>query len=325
MVRFEKNDFSHIPTSDKTLEYQGAKLKEKSLMNELLELDKAYKAIKDNRIKEYIDTLPETLNLEKIKYKAPTDDKIKSDVETKYSFEYEQNKDKIIQNIEKTRDNLNKNKDNLSKTQKDLMANLDDLYLQAKENMSNQALKRGLSRSSIIMNKITDADLKRAEQADIINKDTRLAIEKLNKEISDLEISKANSLKALDISHAIKVQNTLDKLIEERDEKVADVVEYNNKILEKEQDYQEERYQKIDKYKKKVKEEDKDDEEYYEKHGYYPGMKDEYQKRYAMAYDFYMNLPSDTAKRVLNENANLEKYLGSKFYNKLKTIIVMRK
>ena len=53
-------------------------------------------------------------------------------------------------------------------------------------------------------------------------------------------------------------------------------------------------------------------------------MNEEYAERYKMAYDFYSNLPASTAQRVIGENSDLESYLGSKYYNKLRTVIAMR-
>lgn len=299
--------------------------KEQLLMDKLKKLDQAYKAVKDNRLNDYINSLPEALELERLSYDAPDDDTLKAKAETSYSAEYESGKTKLIEQIDMTRNALSNTKDKLSKAQQETLEKLDKAYETVKENIGNQALRRGLGRSSIVINKVTQADLSRAEQAGIIESDTRIAIENLDKEITVLEQKKQDSLKAFDLTYANKVQTELDKLIVEREKKIQSVLEYNNKLQKEEVKYQEDKTKKIEDYKDKLKKDDIADEEYYSKYGYTPGMKDEYESRYAMAYDFYMKLPPDTAKRILNENSDLEKYLGTKYYNKLKTLIVMRK
>lgn len=302
-----------------------ARQNERMLMNNLKKLDEAYKAVKANRIDDYVNSLPEKLELERISYDAPTDEHLKSQAEIIHLPEFEKERTKLFEQIETTRHSLSKSKENLSQAQKDTLANLDKMYERVKENIGNQALKRGLGRSSIVVNKITSAELSRAEKAGIIESDTRIAIESLDRQIESLERKKQDSLKAFDLSYAAKVEKELAKLVEDREKKIQAVVDYNNKVAKEETKFQEDRADKIDNYKDKVRKEDISEQEYYNKYGYKPSMLEEHEERYNMAYDFYINLPAETAKRILSENKDLEKYLGTKYYNKLKTIIVMRK
>ena len=307
------------------INYASTKQSEKSLMAELQKLDKAYQAIKDGRLNEYIASLPSSYNLEKKSYDAPSDDALKEEVITNLSGDYETGKNKLIEQIESNKLAINKSKNNLSKSELETLDKLDNSYKAVKENINNQAIKRGIGRSSIVFNKLSDADLSKAVQKGIIENDTRLAIEELDSEIEALEKQKQDSLKAFDLTYAAKIDKELQEKIADRDKKAADVLEYNNKIAIEEAEFQADKADKIEDYKDKLKKDDISDEEYYEKNGYMPTMKGEYEERYSMAYDFYMKLPADTAKRILNENSELEKYLGTKYYNQLRTIVVMRK
>lgn len=320
----EKTKYT-MPIQDNSLAKGLIKANEKYLMEELKRLDEEYKAFKKNRLKEYIASLPESLNLEKKSYDALSDEQLKEKAEKELSYDYESGKTELIKGIEKSREIIEGAKDKFSKGELESLKTLDKRYQSVKESIGNEALKRGLARSSIVMNKLTEAELSRAEQAGIIENSTKNELINLDRKIEELEKDRMDSLKAFDLSHAVKVQKELDKLIAERDKKAQAVIDYNNKIGKDEADYLKERSEKIESYKDKIKKDDISDESYFAEHGYYPSMKDEYEERYAMAYNFYMKLSAETARRILNENPDLEKYLGTKYYNKLKTIIIMRK
>jgi len=318
------NDYDMKMFKD-SLGYDVAKQNERMLMKELKELDDAYKAIKDNRLNDYIASLPESLSLEKMTYTAPSNEELKVKAEEGFKADYENDKNNLLNEIEEIREKLLSGKDSLTAGQAKALKALDEKYKAVKESINNETIKRGLSRSSVAINSLSEAELKKAEQEGIIESGTKKEIEELDKKIADLEKEKEDSVKAFDLEYAVKVQKELDKLTAERDRKAADVIEYNNRIAKQESDYKEERVEKISDYKDKLKQDDISDEEYFKKNGFYPSMKDEYQERYAMAYSFYNSISADTAKRILNENADLEKYLGSMYYNKLRTAILMRK
>ncbi|MGI6701011.1 MAG: hypothetical protein ACOX3U_00865 [Christensenellales bacterium] len=307
------------------LGYELAKANEKFMMDKLKALDEAYKAVKANRLENYIKSLPESLNLEKVIYNAPSDDKLKQKAESMLCSEYLDGHQKIIQNIDNTRKSLLGRKESLSEDQQSVLKALDEKYEQIKESIGNEVLKRGVGRSSIAVNRITDAALLRAEQAGVIESETRKEINAIENKIIELNKEKEDSVRAFDLAHAVKVQKELDKLIAERDKKAKEVIEYNNKVEKQETDYIADRAEKISDYEDKIKREGIQDEEYFNKYGYYPSMKQEYEERYKVAFDFYDKLETETAKRVLNNNRELEKYLGPVYYNKLRTAILMRK
>lgn len=107
------------------------------------------------------------------------------------------------------------------------------LYENAKDEAKNQAIKRGLGRSSIIMNLLADYDKAKFKKADEIADiyDQKVAIN--DKKIEQLGEELEKSLKKLDFETAVNVQSEIDRLKKERDEKNEAVQKYNNSVNEK--------------------------------------------------------------------------------------------
>lgn len=319
-----RNEKVYSPKIDKGIKNDLSSINEKMLMEELRKLDNAYKAVKSNRLDEYISSLPDSIELTKKSYDAPSDMELSQKAENTYQGEYLEGKNKLIEDIENTREQLLSGKTKLSQAQQESFTNLELNYNKVKENISNQALKRGIGRSSIVFNKLSEVELSRAEKAGVIEKETRQKIENIESEIDKLDMTYQESLQAFDLKYAAKIEKELDNLIKERDKIAADIIEYNNKVEQKEKAFDIDKADKIDQYKDKLKQADIQDEDYFQKHGYYPNARQDYEDRYSLAHDFYMDLPKETSLRMFHSNSELEKFLGHKYYNQLKTVLAMR-
>ncbi len=102
-------------------------------------------------------------------------------------------------------------------------------------------------------------------------------------------------------------------MLEKRDKDIKSIEDYNNKLKEKELKYIEERAKAIE---EQLAQRLKDEQylKYLENKNGYAGEKAEnYTQRYNVAFDFYNSMPKNVALKMINENKDLQGYLGNYF------------
>ena len=145
-------------------------------------------------------------------------------------------------------------------------------------------------------------------------------IGELDAQIAKLQGEANTAIQQLDLSYAQKLDSEIERLLDKRKKEVDSIDKYNNTLKEKEAKYIEDRAKAIEyQLAKRIK-----DELYIQnmenKYGFAGAKKENYQKRYAIAYDYYSSLPQDAAMQMLQNNKDLERYLGS-YYGRLITEI----
>lgn len=180
---------------------------------------------------------PNNIELERLNYAKKTDDEIKAQAESELSH-YKDSSIKQLEEQNKAKeDELYKNKDSVmeqTKEQKDLLAGY---YENAKESASNQALKRGLARSSIVINQLDAFDNKQINDYKALDNELTNKIEAINFELNGLSGELTNALNDFNISFAVKLQDKINSLTKELQEKEMEVTKYNNEIALKEAEF----------------------------------------------------------------------------------------
>ena len=145
-------------------------------------------------------------------------------------------KDNSIKSINEQFDTKNKNIDKsieeVKANKKSAEKEIAETYSAVKENAENDAIKRGLARSSIIVNKLAEYDSNMINNLNALQTETNNKIESLNAEKGLLEEQKQSALNSFDIEYAVKLQdkiNSINSAISEQEEKV---IKYNNEIAE---------------------------------------------------------------------------------------------
>lgn len=198
------------------------------LEEKLNELDKEY--IKNSTL----NRLPETPVYEKKEYDAPTDEEIKTQVETELESDKVSGLEKIETDSAEAKKAKEDEKASLAEETEKKKGELSSTYDEAVESFSQDALKRGMARSSVAVNGIASLEKSRAEALNLAVKEADSELKAIDEEIASLETSRAKALDAFNIAHAAKVTERIAELTEARDEKVAEVLEYNNKMLQQE-------------------------------------------------------------------------------------------
>jgi hypothetical protein len=181
---------------------------------------------------------PDTLGLEKMENTPLSDEEIER-------MAREQLIDKQLSGVNSINDDadrrLNDLDDKKSAETASIAAQIEELqrlYEQRKKEAEKDALKRGLARSSIIMNKIEDFDGNKIKDTEQLNSALGDALVKIDFNIASLETQRAKALSDFDISFAAELSGKIDALKKERQEKIDETLKYNNTVTEKESKYQ---------------------------------------------------------------------------------------
>ena len=174
-----------------------------------------------------------SVKLDEVSYDAPTDAMLRERAESELA-EYKASGESAI------RDNSEKNAAALAAKREEYVTGradderaLDAAYNTAAKNIDNDVLKRGLARSSIATSQKSELETQYAGRAADIAAEYDKKIRELDTEISLVGAKLDAALNDFNLSYAAKLTQSLNKLKDERDEKVQKVTEYNNSVREK--------------------------------------------------------------------------------------------
>lgn len=132
---------------------------------------------------------------------------------------------------------LNNSKATLDESKMASKNEVKSYYDNAKESVGNDALKRGLGRSSIVINNLNALTADEIDSYKALDKEYSDTLNAINFELNSLGQQKQKALSDFDIAYAVKLNDKINSLNAELAKKTAEVIEYNNKIVEKEADY----------------------------------------------------------------------------------------
>lgn len=255
---------------------------------------------------DYIDA-PPTLGLEKKTFNDMSNDELLDyALKSVDKTQTDKNKQEISDLYGGKIDKKNDKKIELEETGKKSQSIINAAYDKSSKNLSNDALKRGLARSSIVINQLSGLEENRAkdlvEEMNTIN--TKMS--NISEEIAELEKSRDSALEDLDISYAKSLEKSISEKRKELDKEKEEVFAFNNKVDQLEADYQIE----LEKQRKAKR---KENMEYRAKYGY---TLDELKMQNEM-YNYMMNYLGNMSKKdalaELLGKSEYERLLGDKY------------
>lgn len=230
----------------------------------------------------------ETEELKPMEYTPLTEEEIKvkasEGMDEKYGVELDalaNETAKKLTDIEKSNAKLNANA--VSQKEK-----IDAIYKDAQERVEDSAIKRGISRSSIVQEQIKDLDVEKIK--DTLSVDQNLAEElKYNSDkISELETDYLIAVNKLNVKKAIEISEKIQDLTDKQNKKIDEVLKYNNTIKRQQASLDNDGANTVsEKEKRAIKKQ----------------MVEE-------ALGYYMSLPVDQAKKELAEDEDIQLLLG---------------
>lgn len=293
--------YQYIIDDKTTKKVKDSTIKTKSVLDKFSDIDKKY------TVGNQIDS---DITLQKIDYKAPTQEEVAKKAENSL-YDYKTSGVDSINNKYDLQNSLvDKSIKDLKTNEKEQKANIEDTYSRVKENASNDAIKRGLARSSIIVNKLENYDNKMLNDLAVLANETTTKIDLLNTQKNTLTLEKQNALKAFDLAYAIKLQDKIDALNEDITKNEQAAIRYNNQIAEYEA-----------KWKREVEQENNDREmamaNFIAKNSVYTINSIKRNEKYRVAKEYLNSLDKQTALAELTSNSAYKENLGDTLYAQL--------
>ena len=294
---------------------------ESSILGQLYELDKEYKAsLPDDKV-DYEALFPKDSGLKEIEYALDSDEDIAELAQKENALGKSQDTASLNSKYEAQKSALEKSKAKADENLKSGYEQLSELYDQLRKRTENDALKRGLARSSIVSSQLGDLNTERMKGAGELQASYNSTVSDIEGSIEKLEAEKDIALENLDIKYALELESRINELTEKRDKTAAEYEKYNADVRKKNQEYEKKRQEDMTAYATQL-EKDKlaaqeAQEKYEKKYGLSGAKQENYAKRYEIAFDFYSSLSPDIAADALQASPNMQYYLGTYYYNTL--------
>lgn len=171
---------------------------------------------------------------ERISYDAPTDDEINKLAKESIEATYGSKKDGMQKSYNEKKLSLTEKIERAMKEADEEKQASEKRFSDSKSNVENQALKRGVQRSSIVLGELGKLESEKNGEQAKIEADLKADVSETEKQLADLSEQLTEALNKLDMEKAIAVNEKIEKLKSERESKKNEAIKYNNSISEKE-------------------------------------------------------------------------------------------
>ena len=297
-----ENDNDDSLSSDKPMDRD-------ELLKRLEEIEAAYSD--EGQAGTDISELPPLPTYEYKEYDAPTDEEIAKTAESSLSDYRAESIAAIEKAAEEGRQADKEARERAQESAERTAESIDSDYEEASKSLNDDALKRGLARSSIAVNRTADLSSARAEamaSLAVASEQERL---RLDSELAALENERTRALDAFDIAYAARVTEKINELTAERTAREEEVLEYNNKLREQEKKDAEDRAELIADLREQALEASEND-----------GVNAEQgeganKAKYTAIHAYLSTLSRERAKEAVREDALIRNSLTDYYYYKL--------
>lgn len=295
-----QNDIINLSAASTPVSTNAVSQQKSDLLKQLSDLDAKFK----NDPLLFDITMPENLGLTKMEYDALTDEQITELAKSQMDAKLADEKVKLENELNKLTTDLTGKKESVSKQSEEIAKAIEQAYEERRKEAENDALKRGLARSSIITGKIEEFDKNKLSDKIKLESDTTNALSNIDLQISSLEAEKNLALENFNITLAAELISKINELKKDREAKEKEVLKYNNEVAEKEAKYQKEKELSLFDIEKSRK----SDVSNARLNDYL------YSEKAKLVKEFYDKLPPEEALRQIGEDASLKEHLGN-YYN----------
>lgn len=244
------------------------------------------------------------IKLEKIEAPSETEEDVKNAAKAKLDKKYNDLKNDEAEKFERGVKTADQKRESAKIEAAAAEEKINAVYDSNIKSAENQALKRGLVRSSIIIGQLENIDSNRAMELSNLATNLAKGLTDIDNEINDYKLKQENALAALDIDYAAELSEEIAASIEKLQEKKKEVVEFNNKVEKTEAEYN------LSKQKQETQSEI-DLAQLKQKYGISIGEEDE-QKTAKLEYalEYFNNMSRTQALRKLASDNMFAYYLG---------------
>lgn len=245
------------------------------------------------------------------------DEQIKNQAEEELLSYKKENYDKILnQTIEKEAE-LKENKESLQENYNSAVENIAKSYDEVREKASDDALNRGLQRSSIVINKLDAFNQDEIDTYNTLNKELTASLNAIDFELNSLEAQQELALDEFDITYAVKLNEKIASLKQELLDKQTEITKYNNQIAEKEANFDLKYQELVNTMNKENWNQNMDMLDMSAEYGSNVLEKYKQNQIYNIVDNYLAGLSKAEAKTLLESNDTVKSYLTSQNLNSL--------
>ena len=213
-----KNTVETVASEVSANETDSQNDKKKQLLDKLTVLNRQLEGIKEPPTLEMMEYTP--LSEEEIAKKAS------EGLEESYGLKFNDLENQTLKKI----DAIEKSSDLMTVKAGEQKEKLQSLYKDAEEKLEQSAIKRGVSRSSIVSEQLKNLSVEKIK--DELNIDYNLASELKNNsdKIVELESDYLNAVNKLNVEKALELSERIQDLTDKQNDKIEEVLKYNNTI-----------------------------------------------------------------------------------------------
>jgi len=208
-------------------------LKNKSVEEVIEDLKNIENSYKNNN---YIDA-PDELELSYVEVPNKSEDELIKVAKDSLEHKYNSQKENTTKNFEKEIDNLLASRETYQKNADEQSRKISEIYNENVKETEEQALKRGLARSSIIINQISEINADKANQLVNVLNTLQDNINSNQSKIDELNYEKNLALTNLDIEYAIELEEKIQKTLEDYNKARQDAIDFNNSVSKLQAEY----------------------------------------------------------------------------------------
>ena len=264
------------------------------LMQKLNDIEKKYQSGK-----QYDDLYPDSLGLEKLEYTPKSDEELTAETASELDREYEDKLNSLRAEYEEKRKTAEAQQQSVRSDSEAQLRNLQQEYGSAKKSLEDNALNRGLARSSVVIGQLGALERDRADAATALVSDRDAQLRDIGNVIVSLEAAYDEARAQQKEDYARDLAAAVNALKQEQQERLEEVKKYNNQIAEKETEYQVDRAEAI---AKQVKEDLKDPDGL--------NARKEFEKAQAIR-DYLDSMPKEAALAFLKSDPDIRQEAGS--------------
>lgn len=260
-----------------------------------------------------------SLDLTKLEMPTQTKEDVENTVKAQLDSKYEKLKQSELEQYEREQQAKEEEKRVASDYAKQAEDKVNAIYDASVVSAENQALKRGLARSSIIIGQLDGIEKSRASELSSVATDLANELSGIDRELVSLNTKKENALDVLDLDYASELQTQIASELEKLEEKKKEVIEFNNKVEQLQKEYATERQD--EQFDQKL-----DLAEFEEKYGKELDLTEQTEQdevKYKFMIDYLNKLPREQALRMLTTDNMFAYYLGDN-YSKVYYLQYMR-
>ena len=293
--------YQYLFDDDTTKKINDSTSKTQSVLEQFADIDKKYIFGKQSDAQ---------ISLDRLEFEAPTEQEVVEKATNSLNDYKQKSLDEITSSYNTKNEQINDDIENVTESTNKQKEEIKNAYNQVKQEAKDDAIKRGLARSSIIVNQLENYDNKMLSNLEVLSSQANDKIASLNTQKNTIELEKENALKAFDIEYAIKLQEKIDSINDDIQKNEEAVIKYNNQIAQIEENF-----------KKDIEKENYNREmdmaDFIAKNGSYVIETLKRNEKYQLAKEYFADMDKQSAIAELTNNSAFKENLGDTIYNKL--------